>query len=52
MKKVYYHIQRNTYDCHSVGVICVEDGVIPYDTIKKSYRRGLRRRDSTKRGSS
>lgn len=41
MKKVYYHIQRNTYDCHSVGVICVEDGVIPYDTIKKAIEEDL-----------
>lgn len=36
MKKVYYHIEENAYSYNSVGVICVENGVIPYDTIKEA----------------
>lgn len=41
MKKVYYHIQENAYDYNSVGVICVENGVIPYDTIKEAIESHL-----------
>lgn len=41
MKKVYYHIEENAFSYNSVGVICVEDGVIPYDTIKKAIEEHL-----------
>ena len=41
MKKVYYHIVENTYDYNSVGVICVENDVIPYDTIKEAIESHL-----------
>lgn len=41
MKKVYFHIQENAYNYNSVGVICVKDGVIPYDTIKEAIEEHL-----------
>lgn len=41
MKKVYYHIEENAYSYNSVGVICVENGVIPYDTIKEAIEEHL-----------
>lgn len=41
MRKVYYHIEEDTYSYNSVGVICVENSVIPYDIIKEAIEEHL-----------